>query len=1159
MSFSKKDGQESDESGEGGVLDENVTTEQIQPQTRPRERDAKQIRLLMRLRNQSPPPENRNAPVLGVNRRMQKKVDFEQQEYEKREPRAPMLGVNRRMQKKVEFEQNAFEERANQPPPPRPQTLNPADRFRAALQQAQATLDQAGQIQPVTPTQVKVRQSLGTAQTRMNNAVRTQQWPDALTALNDTIAAAKQLIASKGAVEKRTQKQTENFNDLAPSMEQVKKSYFNNPIGGSKAIKQQDLSPGPEFKAFIAAMEKLEKERATNYANPEKGRRAATDLIEKARGYLDHYDERYATVKPDSKAERKRQLAEEGFKQARHVLLALEFDSLGGPPQPDAPWSQKQEIQFNQVQSQFFFETGYREAAPLDGEKGINQSFWVKSSQYDQRGKEKQEKELLFKPRDGEQAALPYDYEKFGISAVKESLASTTSKLIAEQTGLDLGVPETSVARIGGYAISGGNRGEEMIGSIQQFEKSDGELKNVDPSVIAKIPKEDWHRGAIQDIISLNVDRHDGNFMVQKTDDPNVRRLVPIDHGNTLPTPRDFKNFAEDFAGCKPTGPIQNATLKQPAAYEPFTPEMLEALSRIDPDAIADNMRQHCAALDEVTPGLNASQLLPDDAIELSRRTTTFLKRAAPFLSPAEIMLAISAFKDEFADFNQDIGQLCDQILQAQQGKGEAYKEVMLAPTAVRANLLKQLSNNGWNDSELIRKSPDLALQLLVRNVKNDPKPRDPVQAIKDSDFVDGTRRMVDQMLHGSDDLYGKIWDKVDQSFPAAQQNAQERTALETATIVTEPEAKALYFRAARYLGAREQAIADYLMDQGNQLQRTISNLIEGEDRKNLDTWFNSLKQYYGALNVTAMPQQLERMRELEQRVADRPTGPLIEKLRSAEQYITPRVKQAEDLLARATGLLTDIRDAAALAVQGRARQNQQTIQAASETAGRISEQFASLLEQSKQWVADVQRTFEPMLPRDKEMTPGLVQNKRNLDLLYRKVLQDIDNIDFLDKDVQTALRIIADAGSQDADPDALLAQVVYADQNTCQTRVLAAGRTEASAATDLDGLTENLAAAAKQGVAPQAKARLLGTARNLMRELVGKLNVLRDELQKLADFANQKLDSYPTTIDRKAVPFKEPFEQFDLVMQKLADLQKSCSRLVAKAKEAGEQLVSLM
>ena len=51
---------------------------------------------------------------------------------------------------------------------------------------------------------------------------------------------------------------------------------------------------------------------------------------------------------------------------------------------------------------------------------------------------------------------IGFDSDKPGAGAVKEALASANAKLLAAQTGIDLGVPETSVVAVPRYALRGG-------------------------------------------------------------------------------------------------------------------------------------------------------------------------------------------------------------------------------------------------------------------------------------------------------------------------------------------------------------------------------------------------------------------------------------------------------------------------------------------------------------------------------------------------------------------------------------------------------------------------------------------------------------------------------------------------------------------------------
>jgi hypothetical protein len=379
-------------------------------------------------------------------------------------------------------------------------------------------------------------------------------------------------------------------------------------------------------------------------------------------------------------------------------------------------------------------------------------------------GSEDATKNFIFKPMDGE-TNPDVLVQKKGAGAAKESIASTKAKLFELQTGIDLGVPETSVATIGGYAIEKGGNAPK-IGSIQQFEKADGDLTQLGVGGLDRIDREECQRMALNDIMALNVDRHQGNFLVQKGGGPKGSpRLVPIDHGCTMPTPDDLTyvsmmngdGAADHIGGLLPNRvDSQNILLHMPGAYEKFSQDIQDRLALMEPDVIAAGTKEHLAALDKVNPGLKAAQNVPQGSIDLSTRVLKFLKRAAPTLSPAEIQIAIAQHKDIFANLNQNIEDVADQIIQAAAPKGPGYAEFFGLTGDQRQKMVSTLVTNGWTNAggagAFIMKDPVTALKLYKGDVKK-REAGDPVAAANAINMLGARANYARDLLADTADL----------------------------------------------------------------------------------------------------------------------------------------------------------------------------------------------------------------------------------------------------------------------------------------------------------------------------------------------------------------------------------------------------------------------
>ena len=77
------------------------------------------------------------------------------------------------------------------------------------------------------------------------------------------------------------------------------------------------------------------------------------------------------------------------------------------------------------------------------------------------------------------------------------------------------------------------DKSKPLVGSVQQFISNKGAMRNQPLEVKGKIPAQDCQKIAILDTITLNVDRHGGNLMIN--DESGTPNLVPIDHGLTFP------------------------------------------------------------------------------------------------------------------------------------------------------------------------------------------------------------------------------------------------------------------------------------------------------------------------------------------------------------------------------------------------------------------------------------------------------------------------------------------------------------------------------------------------------------------------------------------------------------------------------------------------
>jgi hypothetical protein len=633
-------------------------------------------------------------------------------------------------------------------PPPNPAPTNavtppqppPMAQYVAAMTKLQPLFDAAERVLqantlPDPVAQAKV--TYDTAAQHLNIDVLAKDEQQALQSLEMKRHAAQTVLGANARVEgaKRTQeqasKQSALFDDMAPVLGDVKRTYLQ--PGAADRIGAEKLKPEQEFQTYLTAMKDVEAARkgldpSKPAANAAQIKTKCETMVGAAQAYLAVFDNLPDQQKADKANQRKKQICEEGMVSARQFAMAMDLDAIG-KPKPDQPWDPATEIRANGLRTAMSYETGYQQAKSLkgDGTKGASESYWIKSASaqegVDERGQTtvnmvaNKRGDALFKPIDGEKAPDILGGEKQGAGAVKELLASSNAKMFAAMTGIDLEVPETTVAAVGAYAVGGADpKGPPILGSVQQHAGVSKMLNGASSDVMNKVKPAEAQKIALLDIMSVSVDRHAGNLMVDDSD-ANNPRLVPIDHGATLPTPEQFKGCSAFFAGMHDGGKgvvTQNTLLGMPAAYEAFDAETVTKLQQLDPAAIEQNMLAQRQALDQVHPNLGAQDKVNDKSFALSKRFMMFLKRAAPMLSPAEVQLALGQHGGELYDIDEaDFDTLADKIIAEAVPKKDGYKEIFALSDEHKSEIADWLSNNGWGGAEFLMQDPVTALRVF--------------------------------------------------------------------------------------------------------------------------------------------------------------------------------------------------------------------------------------------------------------------------------------------------------------------------------------------------------------------------------------------------------------------------------------------------------------
>jgi len=246
------------------------------------------------------------------------------------------------------------------------------------------------------------------------------------------------------------------------------------------------------------------------------------------------------------------------------------------------------------------FEAGYE---PELCEEGINGTYFLKDKNGNKIG--------VFKPQDeeGNSPQNPKKYNDNGDDTDKELDSSKGIKpgdaALREVAAFLLdsskfhGVPLTFMAKISHPSFSNQT---QKTGSLQSFVKHHGCSEDISVNMF---PVHEVQKIGILDIMMLNMDRHGGNILFQKTQ--SGYHLVPIDHGFSMP---EYKSDDESSLG---NAWFDWFTWSQ--AKEKLNPESKLYIEHIDADVNARLLTEKL----NMTP----------DSIKTMKITTMLLKKGA--------------------------------------------------------------------------------------------------------------------------------------------------------------------------------------------------------------------------------------------------------------------------------------------------------------------------------------------------------------------------------------------------------------------------------------------------------------------------------------------------------------------------------------------------
>ena len=521
---------------------------------------------------------------------------------------------------------------------------------------------------------------------------------------------------------------------VSPTLTVIKESTFTKE--SVQALTK--LHPGRHFKALIEAEAKCASKPSTE----------ACDAVTAVAGaYLKHFAKLKPQQQDGEEPQAKKRAAEGALVGARRLKLALAFDKLG-----PAPWNKAQQTKAAELRAAFMFENmnvadlhnGTAQpglmAKPFTG--GETPAFMVEGRPLNGRPSDP-ERLMVFKPVDGEKEL---DGFPSGGNAPREALTHALAETVGAMTGLRLGCPETNLVSVASRSVDVATFNEsvpheadeedekkrfqldtnkdEFVGSIQQYARSAGSLAdNLDKVDLNSISADDCHRTAIIDILSLNLDRHYGNLLVEKQAN-GAHGIVPIDHGMAFPS----MDSVRQRLPRRMNTPELNALLLLPGSYQPMSREMQERLEMLDPARLRVALGQSKAVLAERFPGLGVDDKVPNETLDIAARSARFLKLAASSLSPAVIQLAIAAeYETLFTVAEAQFEAEAQRIIGDYQGRSAVLSAIYIRrdPTLLamheRLQALRWLPSGGFaarkaEFRQWLARNPQRALDLYNAN-----------------------------------------------------------------------------------------------------------------------------------------------------------------------------------------------------------------------------------------------------------------------------------------------------------------------------------------------------------------------------------------------------------------------------------------------------------
>jgi arsenate reductase-like glutaredoxin family protein len=277
---------------------------------------------------------------------------------------------------------------------------------------------------------------------------------------------------------------------------------------------------------------------------------------------------------------------------------------------------------------------------------GVNPSFWVqRSSPEENHGPERS---FLCKPASTTQPDLPIPV---GGEVAREALSGRVATMLRQVMRFDVDMPETHVVTLPSNYFPGGPPQGHQQGpitcSVQEAKKADTDIGKAKGDRRDAIPPSQCASIAFMDLISLNVDRHRENLLIDRDG-----KLVPIDHGGSFPN--DNAGGKQRLSGTM-SGP-HNVLLRLAGTHAQITDDMAQSLRNIDPQTLRAQLAQE-------RHDMGQDNAISDGSLDMSLAAARFIKLAGNVtgkdqntkqlirLSPAAIQVAFGANASELLAF----------------------------------------------------------------------------------------------------------------------------------------------------------------------------------------------------------------------------------------------------------------------------------------------------------------------------------------------------------------------------------------------------------------------------------------------------------------------------------------------------------------------------